>query len=354
MGVARMLRSWRRVVQEALPHLHGHQLNGLADASWAMIQASHCQLSKMAVASPGEAAVPSRERRWQRLVANERLDAQRAMEPWARWALRDASAVTLLLDETPQYNHLRAMKLSRMTGGRAIPLLWHTYRPEAPPMDQRELVLDLLHRVDAALPEEAQPTLMTDRGLSWPAVVEFCAEHGWRFVLRVQGNTKVRLEGGDERPMPELAPRPGAGWCGPGDVFKHAGWRRVNLIAHWAPGQEEPWLLITDLPASFRRCRQYRKRMRQEQSFRDEKSHGFRWNDSRIRDPAHAERLLLIMALAMTWLIRTGLAIIRRGRRRYYERPDRRSLSLFQLGLRCLHDQLKPTRDPPAFKTVGR
>ena len=51
--------------------------------------------------------------------------------PAARLA---AEPVTLLLDETPQRNHLRAMKLSRMTGGRAIPLRWQVYRPHALPM----------------------------------------------------------------------------------------------------------------------------------------------------------------------------------------------------------------------------
>src|SRR5690554_584331 len=115
MGVARMLRPWRAVIQAAIPTLHGHQLNGLTEASWAMIQAGGCQLSKMAVATPAAATVPSRERRWQRLVANDRLDPQAAMDRWAAWVLADAAAVTLLLDETPQQNHLRAMKVSRMT-----------------------------------------------------------------------------------------------------------------------------------------------------------------------------------------------------------------------------------------------
>jgi hypothetical protein len=354
MGVARMLRPWRALVQEALPTLHGHQLNGLTDASWAMIRAEHCQLSRMAVATPGRATVPSRERRWQRLVANPRLDADAVLDRWATWALRGSRAVTLLLDETPQHNHLRAMKVSRMTGGRAVPLVWHTYRPDALPMPQDQLVLDLLKRTAAALPEGAKPTLMADRGLCWPAVVDLCVEHGWHFLLRAQGQTRVKLDGGTELSLDALVPGPGRNWCGQARVFKAAGWRRVNVVARWSPRRTERWLLVTDLPAEPRRCRQYRKRMRQEQSFRDEKSHGFRWNDSRIRDPAHAQRLLLVMALAMTWLICLGLRVIRRGQRHRIERPDRRSLSLFRLGLRFVQNQRQFTRPPPVMKSVGR
>jgi hypothetical protein len=136
-------------------------------------------------------------------------------------------------------------------------------------------------------------------------------------------------------------------------VFKKAGWRLCNIVARWSPSHQDRWLLITDLPPSPQRCRQYAHRMRQEQSFRDEKSHGFAWNDSRIRDPDHATRLLLIMALAMAWLIRLGQRIIRRGQRCRLERRDRRTLSLFQLGLRWIQDHLQPARDPPKIKCVG-
>ena len=355
MGVARRLQPWRAAVEAALPHLHGHQINGLTEASWAMIQARHCQLSKLAVTTPGSAQVPARERRLQRLVANDRLEIDPTLDQWARWVLHDAAAVTLFLDETPQHNHLRAMKISRMTAGRAVPVLWRVYRPDQLPMRQDQLVLDLLQRVHAALPKQARPTLMVDRGLCWPTIVDFCKEHGWHFLLRAQGQTRIRRPGQPETSMAELAPRPGMGWCGRGEVFKKAGWREVNVVARWDPKQQERWLLTTDLPAQKRRCKQYRKRMRQEQSFRDEKSHGFHWNASRIRKPDHASRLLLIMALAMAWLIRLGLHVTRSGQRGRFERRDRRTLSLFQLGLRYLHDHLQPTRDPPVmFKSVGR
>jgi len=84
--------------------------------------------------------------------------------------------------------------------------------------------------------------------------------------------------------------------------------------------------LITDLPADERRCKRYRKPMRQQQSFRDEKSHGFGWNASRIRDPQHAERRLLVMALAMAmaWPVPVSLLVIRTGQRHRFDRRDRR------------------------------
>jgi hypothetical protein len=128
-------------------------------------------------------------------------------------------------------------------------------------------------------------------------------------------------------------------------VFKKAGWRPAHGVAHWPAGCKEPWLLITDPPASRNRCRQSRNRMRIEESFRDEKSHGFQWRHSRIRDPSPSSRLLLIMALAMALAIRLGLLLIKTSQRHRLERRHRRTYSAFQLGPRhvqCLVYALGP------------
>jgi hypothetical protein len=336
MSLTRMVEGVHKAVQGALPALHGRLATAVAEATLAMLAVRHCQLSKLALAGTGRAAVPSRERRWQRLVANEALGGPGQLNDWARWSLKDGGAITLILDETPQRNHLRAMKLCRQVQGRAIPLLWHCYRPDAPPKGQVRVVLDLLQRAAQAMPAGVSVTLLADRGLSWPVVQDFCVAQGWHYVLRLQRQVRVCVPERGELRADALAPRPGARWFGAARVFKKAGWRACNLVACWPAGVEEPWLLISDLPANGQRWRQYRKRMHVEESFRDEKSHGFQWNQSRIRDPEHASRLLLVMALAMALAIRLGLLLIKTGRRHLLERRHRRTYSVFQLGLRYI------------------
>jgi hypothetical protein len=203
-------------------------------------------------------------------------------------------------------------------------------------MSQRRIVLDLLERVARLLPAGATPTLLTDRGLAWPAVLDFCRDHGWHYELRIQGHTRV-LTADIDQPVRRLVPKPGARWCGAARLFKKAGWRMTNLVAYWKLGVREPWILITDLPPTLHRCNHYRKRMRQEQSFRDEKSHGFQWSQSRVRDPNHATRLPLVMAIAMTLLIRLGAQLIRSPHRTELERHNRHTFSVFQLALRFIH-----------------
>jgi hypothetical protein len=337
MGLARMLGPWRRELQALLPNLHGHQRKAIVEGVVAMVEAGHCQLSRMACAMRREARVPSSERRLQRLVANGRLDVSRIVTSLARSVLSGGGPLTLILDETPQANHLRAMKLCRQMHGRALPVLWSCYRPEAPPRPMDLLIFDLLKRSAELLPQGVAPTLLADRGLAWPAVVDFCVAAGWHYVMRIQHHTRVLLDDGRELQAGKLVRRRGESWFGTGLVFKKAHWRRTNLVAYWGSEHEEPWLLITDLPPNLARCRQYAKRMHVEQCFRDEKSHGLQWNQSHIRDPRHANRLLLLMALALRLLVLLGQRLLSSGQHVYFERQDRRTLSVVQLALRAIH-----------------
>lgn len=185
MGPARMLRSLQSSIQAVFPDFHGHQIKGLATTTDAMVRAEHCQLSRMGVATLGRARPPSSERRFQRLIANPRMDPRQIIDTRAASSLANVNQVTLLLDETPRDDSLDAMKLCRQVGGRAIPLLWECYPSKKSPEGQVPMVMDMLDRADRALPNPAQPTLLADRGFGWPGIVDFCRERGWHFVLHI-------------------------------------------------------------------------------------------------------------------------------------------------------------------------
>jgi hypothetical protein len=120
-------------------------------------------------------------------------------------------------------------------------------------------------------------------------------------------------------------------------VFKKARWLKANVVAVWEEPCKEPWLLVSDHPAGYACCRSYCKRTWCEESHRDEKSHGLNWQLSRVNHPDHAQRLVLLMALATLLCIATGATAIKRGlRRRWFEPRLRRLSSVFQLGRRCL------------------
>src|SRR5437660_11760148 len=112
MSAAQIVQGWRTcVATDLLPGLHGHQAKALADFSYAAALAGHCQAGRLASHTPTPAVAASARRRFERLLANPRLQsravqrqlADAVLAPWA------GRTVLLVLDETPKANDLRAM-----------------------------------------------------------------------------------------------------------------------------------------------------------------------------------------------------------------------------------------------------
>ena len=348
MSASEILRPWQRAVKcNLLPCLHAHQAKALALLSGAMALAGSCCAAAIAPLAPGAAKPASVRRRMERLLANPRLDAVEAMLQLSRSLLANwgGRKLLLILDETPKANDLRCMKLSVAYHKRTVTLLSICYPPHRPPMPLPKLVRWMLRQVAACLPEQATVTLLADRGLCWPTLIRQCRRLRWHYLLRLQAETRVMLAEGTQRTVSELAARRGT-HCFLSDVrvFKKARWLKANVVAVWEPTGKQPWLLVTDSFASYACCRSYCKRTWCEESHRDEKSHGLNWQQSQVNQPAHAQRLVLLMALASLLCIATGAAALKRGLRRFFEPRARRLMSVFRLGQRCLehgvtHDQ---------------
>jgi hypothetical protein len=344
MNAASIIRDWRRTVAtQLLPQLHGHQAKALADLSYAVALAGSCQAGQVALHVPTAAKPASSRRRCERLLDNGRLPTRFAQRQLAREVLRPwaGQTVVLMLDETPKANDLRVLNIRVAYRHRAVPLAAVCYRPEALPQPLPCLVRSLLRQVRSSLPPEARVVLLTDRGLAWPLVVDWCQEHRWHYLIRLQSQTQVRGPDGGACAVGELAPRPGRRWLGAAEVFKKAGWRGAYVVATWERDLSEPWLLLSDLPATLRHCRSYAKRVWHEESHRDDKSSAFHWEDSQVHQPAHAVRLLLVIALAMVLAISQGSVILKRGARHELDPHRQRRLSLVQLGLRWLRYALE-------------
>lgn len=348
MSAQVIVDQWTRCLQETyLPELHGHQVKALASLSYGLAAARSCSSGQVCLQVPGCAKPASTRRRQERLLANPRLKSRAAMARLSAHLLAEwpYPQVLLILDETPKGEALRCMKLSLGFHRRVIPLLSLCYRPDHPPRPLPALVAGMLRQVRALMPPQVEVTLLADRGLCWPILVRRCRKFQWHWVLRVQSQTRFQETSGREQAIGTLVAYPGQQFYGAGRVFKKAGWEAAAVVACWPEKSREPWLLITDEKASFRHCRSYCKRTWCEETHRDEKSSGFQWQASKVNQPRHAQRLVLLLALAMLLAVALGAHVLRRGWRKALDPHRRRRLSYFQLGLRFLiwcihHDQL--------------
>jgi Transposase DDE domain len=319
-----------------------------------MTFADHCWAGKLAVAILGDAKPASVWRRIERTLANDRIDPRSVWPQLARAILgqRVGGPVVLILDETPNHNDLRCMKITVAYRKRALPIGCVCYALGGQPELMPELVIGLFHEVAACLPEGTEVTLLADRGLAWPQIVDACGELGWHFVIRLQGQTRVRTSEGTESSAAELASNPGSHWWGQAEIFKKSGWRTARIAACWERGQEGPWLLVSDRPEGGRLFRRYAPRVWTEELFRDEKTQGFHWEQSHVTDPSHAARLVMLIGLATYLILALGSRVIQAGLRSWLESTRRRMLSLFTMGLRwmtfCLtHDRPLPNNLSP-------
>ncbi len=248
----------------------------------------------------------------------------------------------------------------------SIPLAWSCYSPGGLPKPQIELIKDILQQVHDVLGEDVEPVLILDRGLASTDIIDWCEEHHWHFLMRLQYQIKVCLKNPDGTYQKavsagSLAKVQGSKpVMGPAKIFKTEGYRQVNFVGGWPNYAKERWLLATDLPASTKLFKLYGRRMNAEHGFRDQKSHGLNWQESRIIDPAHASMLVLGMALALYFLYclarRPEMCHHLRGQ---LERSNRRTLSVLQLGIRWLKHRLFMNQaqwpDPPPLEiSVGR
>lgn len=120
---------------------------------------------------------------------------------------------------------------------------------------------------------------------------------------------------------------------------KHA--RRVKLLAPWAAGEQEPWLLATTLPTRHAALCAYRRRMWLDELGGALKGHGLDLERSQLRPFNRLSRWTLAGVLLDDWLVTSGTWVLKRGLRRPGDRHDRRDLSIFQIGLRWIERRLK-------------
>ena len=125
-------------------------------------------------------------------------------------------------------------------------------------------------------------------------------------MLRVNAGGLFRPQGRARwHGLATFAPQPGSRWQGIGTAFKTTP-LACTLLACWAPGQADRWLLVTDLPPAASTAAWYGLRAWIEQGFKLTKRGGWQWQRTRMTDPGRAARLWLAVAVATLWLVSVG------------------------------------------------
>lgn len=315
-----------------------------------LLASGSCHLSDVAQALSPYGSHDSQYRRLQRFLANPRVEREALQTAWASWVLRQfaSSQPRLLVDETKLSHHLSIMVVGLWVEGGCIPLAWRCYRAKDYPQEgQVKLICRLVETVLDADPTQSY-TLLADRGLGTsPDLIQALHQRKVRVLFRVQGTVKFQNTQGSQIALKDTV-KEGQHWAGFGEVFKKCGWLTLYAQVVWGPGYRDPWCLVS---SDVMAAEDYGQRFQHECSFRDLKSDGFDWHTSHIWLPEHAERLILVLAMAYALVMSLGKSVARpqRGRATRY--------SLFRLGLEQIKALVHPTilpllpHPPPRFMT---
>ena len=194
--------------------------------------------------------------------------------------------------------------------------------------------------------------LLADRGFSRASLFEFLDSLGLSFVIRLERNVMVWIEGGKTR-LKNLTGQPGEVL-----FFKDVGYRqdkvvRLNLlVATPKDPDQEIWYLATNLESSQQAKKAYESRMWEEETFRDFKSAGFDLEKIKLNSTPLVKVLILAAILAMTLTLILGLWGERENLRALFEAWGK--LSIFRLGFDLLRFRVSMTqRAPPILVLMG-
>ncbi len=312
-------------------------------------------------------------RRFERFVADERIDVEKYFEPFviAMISALGNETAYLIIDCTQAGPKCRTLFIGLAYHNTVLPLAWKTLKGKKGHV-KGEFQKELLTQIYQQLHHYRRVIVLGDAEFSNEPVINSLKSKKWGFVLRFQSNYQIQLA-------------PGGRWASTKEIYEAAGlkagqvkhWENVcfteahkisnlTMTVHWEDGADEPVCLISNLPSSSQPHLIYDKRYWIETLFGNCKSRGFQLARTHMTTPAHIDRLILAIAIATCIALGLGTHLIVINQADQVDRADRRDLSLFQIGWRWLYrlfalnrlSELKIvfrcdfTLPPPDFQTL--
>ena len=115
----------------------------------------------------------------------------------------------------------------------------------------------------------------------------------------------------------------------------------LHVALGWSKDAKEKWYVVSDEPVGVDTFREYGLRSDIEENFLDDKSNGFKLEESRIDSAEGLERLCMVIGVATLYLVSQGIEVVRKGRRREVDPHWFRGLSYLKIGWRWVKRALE-------------
>ena len=324
---AQFLR-WQQTLSTYLPHLSRPQVTVLALWSLGLILAHSCGLTTVATVLASllvrrEGAVREQLRDWYREAPAKHgakrgrkrrsLDVSTCFAPLLRWVVAwwdpACPQLALAMDASTLGQRFTILTISVVVRGCAIPVAWKVVEATRAGA-WRPHWIALFEALDGSIPADWTVIVLADRGLYARWLFTTIQARGWHPFLRINRQGQYRPQGTTcFRSLSQVVTRVGQPWAGRVTCFATKE-RQLDctLLARWEAGYRDPWLILTDLAPSAADVAWYGLRAWIECGFKDSKRGGWQWHQTKMTNPARAERLWLVIAVATLWTVSVGCA----------------------------------------------
>lgn len=329
---------WERVLAQWLPDIRATRRVNLIWLIVGLYLSEKVQMSAIVKKWPIAVQVTSLTRRLSRFLDNPAIRPAVWYRPVARRLLARSAGqtVTLIMDATKVTAGHQLIMVALAHKKRALPVAW-CWVPFVKGAVSAKSQIALLKRVYGLLPEDARVIFVGDSGFASVALLRQLEDWHWQYAVRQMGRYLFqRSEQTDWARLDTLVTAAGQQVWIAAACFTLKWQHTSALLAYWAPGDDEPWLLTTNLPTAYATRQAYARRMWIEEMFGDWKGHGWNVETTHLRHPDRLSRMILAVSLLYVWLVFYGARLTTAGCRSWVDRHDRRDLSLFRIGLDTL------------------
>ena len=277
----------------------------------------------------------STQRRFSRWMHNPRIHPTYLYGPLIAWALsqwRDET-IYLVFDPTMLWNRFCVMRLSVVYRGRAIPVIWRVL--EHGSSSVKFLVYqDLLEKAARLMPSGKKVVFLADRGFGDYRLMTYLRQTlHWEYRIRLKTKCLFLTSKQGWKQFKHFHLKPGeARLIHQVRLFKGHPVDGVHLVLAKEAASGELWFIVSSEITTLQTLREYGLRFDIEENFLDDKSNGFNWEQSRLRDPLALSRLCLVLAVATLYLTLQGTAIVAAQKRQQVDVHFYRGMSYLKIG----------------------
>lgn len=322
MKINQHLKDWKQIVSCRFPNLSLPQVNGLATWSFGMVMTQSSSLSRVStliakVNAESENTVRQRLKEWYKSGAaktrpgNKRasIEISSCFNSLLKWVVDllpgDNQELPIAMDATNIGQNFTVLSINVLYRRCAIPVAWKvvkgTERGSWKPHWKK-----LFQALKEIVPQHYLVIVSADRGLYADWLFQDIVALGWHPFLRINHQGQYRTSNSDSwQPLTTVVSRKNRNWSEKITCFK-SNPLNCTLLARWDDDYVDPWLVLTDLDPTSADISWYGFRSWIECSYRDFKSDGWQWHQTRLRQPDRAERHWLAMSVAMLWMLTLG------------------------------------------------